>query len=252
MQIEKLVRYPVKGLGPEFVPATQLATGGPMPFDRTYAIAHAATEFDPASPVYLEKHHFLMLMRDPKLAALKTAFDESQQRINIALPDGRTVGCRLDDPDDHQAFVDVLFDYMGNACRGGPPRIVSASDHRFFDMPQDYLSLINLASVSDLGDTIGTELDPIRFRANIYVSGLPAWEEKALVGRELVCGDVRLRVAAEIQRCAATSVNPDNGETDVNVPFSLRKHYDTLDMGLYLEVLEGGTIETGTPLVPER
>ena len=252
MQIESLVRYPVKGLGPEYVAATEVVAGGPMPFDRVYAIAHAVTEFEPESPVYLEKHHFLMLMRNPMLAALKTTFDESQQRMDVALPNGKEISCRLDDGDDQQVFADALFDYMGDACRGGPPRIVCASDHRFFDVPQDYLSLINLASVSELGDTIGRSLDPIRFRANIYVTGLPAWQETGLVGHEFICGEVRLRADAAIQRCAATSVNPDNGEADINIPYSLRKHYDTLNMGLYLEVLEGGVLESGAALVPDR
>ena len=249
MQIEQLVRYPVKGLGPEFVRTTELSAGGAMPFDREYAIAHAATEFDPAHPAYLEKHHFLMLMRNPKLAALDAQFDESRQRVDLTFPDGETIGCRLDDPSDHGALVDALYALIGDKCRGGPPRIVSANDHRFFDVPQNYLSLINIASVENLGSTIGTELDPIRFRANVYVSGLPAWKETEYVGREFVCGDVRLRVAEAIERCAATSVNPDSGEADVNVPFSLRKHFDTLDMGLYLEVLHGGSLAAGATMV---
>ena len=248
MRIERLVRYPIKGLGPDEVAAISVAAGGPMPFDREYAIAHAVTDFDPAAPAYLQKHHFLMLMRNPLLAVLRTSFDETRRHVQVAFPDDTELACRLEDERDRRKLADALGDYLGAECRGGTPNIVSAANHRFFDVPQDYLSLINLASVADLGRSAGAGLDPIRFRANVYVSGLPAWAETGLVGRELVCGDVRLRAAAAIQRCAATSVNPQSGAVDVNVPVALRKGFDTLDMGLYLEVLKGGRLELGASL----
>ncbi len=108
--------------------------------------------------------------------------------------------------------------------------------------------MINLASVAELGDVLNLRLDPIRFRANLYVTGLGAWEETRLVGRDFNCGDVRLRAAAAIERCKATCVNPDTAEVDVNVPFSLRKHFDTLNMGLYLTVVEGGRLEAGAEI----
>lgn len=251
MRIDKLVRYPVKGLGPDLVSATDVVPGGAMPLDREYAIAHAVTDFDPERPVYLRKHNFLMLMRNPLLAALKTSYDEAQRRVEIGIPGGGPVSYRLDDDGDRQSLADALVDFLGKECRGGRPSIVSAAEHRFFDVPENYLSLINLASVDDLGESVEVELDPIRFRANLYVSGLQPWDEERYVGRDFTCGDVRLRAAKAIERCAATSVNPDTGDVDVNVPVALRKGFDTLNMGLYLEVIEGGRIASGDTLVLE-
>lgn len=248
MRIERLVRYPVKGMGPDFVSTTTVIAGGAMPFDREYAIAHAVTEFNPERPVYLRKHNFLMLMRNSRLAALQTTYDEAQRRADVVFPDGTAAGCRLDDEADREALADALAGHLGKECRGGRPKIVSAKDHRFFDVPEKYLSLINLTSVDDLGRFVGSSLDPIRFRANIYVSGMQPWEEVSLVGREFVCGDVRLRATRAIERCAATSVNPQTGEADVNVPVALRKGFDTRNMGLYLEVAKGGTLEVGRAL----
>lgn len=248
MQTERIVRYPVKGLGPDYVDAITLSAGGSMPFDREYALAHAVTEFDPEQPRYLEKHHFLMLMRNPPLGALETCFDEARRGADVLFPDGNRIGCTLDEPDSHKPLLDALAELLGNKCRGGPPTIVSAADHRFFDVPQNNLSLINLESVADLSRVLDVELDPIRFRANIYVEGLAAWEETTLIGRILRCGDIRFRVAEPIKRCAATSVNPDTGDVDVNVPFLLRKHFDTLKMGIYLEVVEGGQLVKGMEL----
>lgn len=248
MKLESLVRFPIKGLGPDMLRSAQVESGGAIRFDREYAIAHGSTDFDPAMPTYLAKHHFLMLMRNPPLASLKTSFQEAERRVRIIFPDGAEIDAQLDDAEDRERVEAALSEFIGEKSRGGPPRIVSARNHRFFDVPQNYLSLINLASISDLEKTIAADLDPIRFRANMYISGLPAWEEATYVGREFICGAVRLRVAKSISRCAATSVNPNTAEVDVNVPLSLRKHYGTLHMGLYLEVVDGGQLETGAAM----
>ena len=47
------------------------------------------------------------------------------------------------------------------------------------------ISFINLASVAAIEDMVGATVDPLRFRANIYVEGWPAWSELDLVGQEL-------------------------------------------------------------------
>lgn len=248
MKIERLVRYPVKGLSPEYLECVDVETGGSIPYDRVFAIAHGETEFDTASPAYLRKQHFLMLMKNPRLAAMRTRFLGESGQLSVTLPDGRAFDGSLRDASDCLRFEALLADYVGEESRGGPPRVVSADGHRFFDMPDPLLSLINLESVAELGRTLGTELDPIRFRGNIYVSGLGAWEEKALVGSTIECGGLQFRVVQEISRCKATCVNPATAEVDVNVPFELRRYYDTHDMGLYLAVVRGGRLWAGQDL----
>jgi uncharacterized protein YcbX len=245
MKLEQIIRYPVKGLGPDYANSTEVEVGGALPFDRQYAIALAATQFDAAAPEYLGKRNFLMLMKNPSLAALNTRFDEESRLITVSFPDGPDLSTRLDDPAEREQLETRLGQFVGEEASDGRPGIVSAQDHRFFDVPENYLSLINLESVKDLGNTVNAEIDPVRFRGNLHISGLAAWEEATLVGREFTCGDVRLRAASAIERCAATSVNPDTAERDLHVPMLLRKHYSTRDMGLYLEVIEGGCLETG-------
>lgn len=248
VKVEQLVRYPVKGLGPEYLECVEVEKGGSIPYDRVFAIAHGATEFDAASPAYLRKQHFLMLMSNPRLAAMRTTFLGESGQLSATLPDGRTFDGCLRDERDRRRLEELLADYIGEESRGGLPRIVSADGHRFFDMPNELLSLINLESVAQLGRAVGAELDPIRFRGNVYVSGLGAWEEKRLVGSTIECGDLEFRVVQEISRCRATCVNPTTAEVDVDVPFELRRKYDTLNMGLYLSVVRGGTICAGQDL----
>ena len=76
-RIQAIYRYPVKGLSAEQLPRTALTTGDTVPGDRLYAIENGPSGFDPAMPSYLAKQHFLMLMRNERLARLRSTFDHS-------------------------------------------------------------------------------------------------------------------------------------------------------------------------------
>src|SRR6202008_4747210 len=98
----------------------------------------------------------------------------------------------------------------------GKLRVLSAPGHRFMDHPQGYISVINLASVRALGWAVGAEVDPLRFRANVYVDGLPAWaEDDLVVGAMAQLGAARLKMFKPIVRCIATHANPDTGVRDI-------------------------------------
>jgi hypothetical protein len=81
--IHSIYRYPVKGLSPEALPRIALAPGETVPGDRLYAIENGPSGFDPSAPAYLSKQHFLMLMKNERLAALRTAFDQASHVLRI-------------------------------------------------------------------------------------------------------------------------------------------------------------------------
>jgi uncharacterized protein YcbX len=89
-RIQAIYRYPVKGLSAEQLPRTALTTGDTVPGDRLYAIENGPSGFDPAMPSYLAKQHFLMLMRNERLAKLRTIFDHTSQTLSLAR-EGRQV-----------------------------------------------------------------------------------------------------------------------------------------------------------------
>jgi hypothetical protein len=120
----------------------------------------------------------------------------------------------------------------------------------FTDNATKYVSLINLASVADLERRLGHPVDPIRFRANLYVAGLPAWREFDWLGRELGAGDIVFQVAERIDRCAATNVDPASGVRDLNLPLTLRKTFGHIDCGVLLRVIRGGDLEVGQAIAP--
>ena len=91
----------------------------------------------------------------------------------------------------------------------GPPKVLESPGHSFSDVARKVVSIINLASVRAIENMVGAPVHPLRFRANLYVEGWPAWHEFDLLDRTLAIGDVRLKVVKRIVRCAAVNVDPD-------------------------------------------
>jgi hypothetical protein len=151
---------------------------------------------------------------------------------------------RLGEPVGRQIIEQFLAAYMKDSLRG-PPRIVSAPGFSFSDVPAKVVSVINLASVRDLERVVGQPVDPLRFRANVYVDGLSPWAEKAWVGRKLALGEVEAEVVKAIMRCAAINVNPKSAERDMNLLRALEAAFGENACGVYLAVRKGGRISEG-------
>jgi len=127
----------------------------------------------------------------------------------------------------------------------GPPKVLHAEGHSFSDVAAKVVSIINLASVAAIETVVGVPVHPLRFRANLYVEGWPAWHEFSLLGEEIAIGDARLKVVKRIVRCAATNVDPDTGSRDLAIPATLMKTFDHADCGIYAQVIAAGDISVG-------
>lgn len=247
--IAAIHRYPVKGLSFQPLVRVEVKAGQMLPQDRVYALALGSTQFDPVHPEWMPKTNFLMLQRDEKLAALQTEFDPETQTLAVHRGGRQVARGRLDDPMGRAVIEQFFAAYMGEAARG-QPRVVSAAGHNFSDVNRKVVSLINLASVKDLERITGQPVDPVRFRGNLLLDGLPAWAEFGWIDREFKIGTVPMRVVKRIQRCAATSVNPETAKRDINVVQSLVRGFGHPDCGIYAEVLADGTIDRGAELTP--
>ena len=82
-RIADLYRYPVKGLSPEPLPSVSVQPGQTFPVDRRYAIENGPSGFDPAAPAWLAKSHYLMLMRNERLAELRTHYEDHSHILTI-------------------------------------------------------------------------------------------------------------------------------------------------------------------------
>jgi hypothetical protein len=243
-RIAGLYRYPVKGLTPEPLQSVSLAPGGTFPHDRAYAIENGPSGFDPAAPRHLPKQHFLMLMRNERLAALDARFDDATSTLTIRRDGDLAVSASLATAEGRQA-VEAFFDDFARDELRGPAKVLHVPGFSFSDVAARVVSVINLESVRDLGARLGVEVNPLRFRGNVLVEGLPAWAELDLVGRRVRVGGVVLEGFDRIVRCAATNVDPVTAERDLAIPRSLLALYGHGDCGTYFRVVEGGEMRVG-------
>ncbi|MEM7710235.1 MAG: MOSC domain-containing protein [Pseudomonadota bacterium] len=247
--ITAIRRFPVKGMTAEPLDAVTLAPGEGLPGDRAWGFLRAGHVFE-GRP--LQKDRFVVLQNEAGMARLATRL-VGTDRLIIADGD-REQTFDLAAAADRNAAAAFVADRLGLPDR---PTLIDAGDGRFTDVAvvspalMNAVSILSRASVDDLAAAAGVAVDPRRFRMNVEVEGWPPWAELETVDRTLTLGTMRLRVLLRTRRCAATEVDPDTATRDLNVPVMLRRQRGHLDMGIYAEVIEGGTLRVGDRAVFE-
>jgi uncharacterized protein YcbX len=250
-QVESLYRYPVKGLSPEPLRRVALQVGETFPADRRYAIENGASGFDPRAPSWLPKSCFLMLMRNERLAELRAHFEDRTNLLTIRKGGHVAAQGNLETAEGRAAIEQFFVANFAGDLKGAP-KILSSAGHSFSDVARKVVSIINLASVAAIENIVGRPVHPLRFRANMYVEGWPAWREFELIEKTLVIGDARLKVVKTITRCAAVNVDPESAARDLEIPRALMRRLGHDDCGIYAEVIAGGAIAVGDAITAEQ
>jgi uncharacterized protein YcbX len=125
-----------------------------------------------------------------------------------------------------------------------PSAIYELPCRGFTDTPYASISLNNHSSNRALGQILGVELSPLRWRGNLWFEGLAPWEEFDWIGKNLRIGTVELFVEERIERCLATTANPVSGIRDVDTLKALnsRGHQD---FGVYAIIKKAGILALG-------
>lgn len=256
MRVEHLYRYPVKGLTAESLEEVELSPGETIPHDRRFALAQGDAPFDEAAPRFLPKQNFACMMKNGKVVLVRAAFDPRAEALSLIAEGHPPLSAPTGTAEGKAALGEWLIRFLGDEARTGVaedgtprlPRFTNVPGHAFTDQVKKGASLINLASLAALEKAIGRRLDPLRFRANIYFSGLPAWAEHDWVGGEVLLGGARLSVFKRTRRCPATQVDLETGERDCDVPKLLQEHFGHMDLGVHATVAEGGRVAVGDAL----
>jgi uncharacterized protein YcbX len=107
------------------------------------------------------------------------------------------------------------------------------------------ISLINNQSIKDFKNKINQEIETQRFRGNIFVDGIEAWEERSWIGKIIKINNISFKVEKNIPRCVAINLKPNTDDNSLNLLQSLKKTYNHFDMGVYLTALDDGPINIG-------
>ena len=250
-RITGIYRYPVKGLTPEPLPRVELKVGETLRSDRRYAIENGPSGFDPSAPKWLAKPHFLMLQRDEWLAPLRAHFDDDSHVLTLRRDGAMVAQGDLETVAGRAAIESYFADRHAGQIKG-PPKVLVSPGHSFSDVPRKVVSIINLASLRAIEQMVQAPVHPLRFRANLYVEGWPAWHEFDLVDRIITIGSARATVVKRITRCAAVNVDPDTGVRDLSIPNALMQRLGHNECGIYAEIIDDGSVALGDTIAAEQ
>ena len=247
--VASIYRHPVKGLTPEPMNAVTLEAGAYFPHDREYAIEVGPSGFDPEAPAHISKQRFTVLARFPSLARIKTRLDDASGAFHLGDAHGFGIETRLDTDEGRGAIERFLQAYLGEDAPGKLRVLKSPQGYRFMDHPKGHVSVMNLASVREVARVVGQDVDPLRFRANVYVDGLKPWaEDEWVAGAKVKLGGSELAVFKRIVRCVATHVNLETGERDIDMVGQLRENFGRDTLGHYFAVTRTGEVTLGAEL----
>lgn len=239
-RVAHLVRHPIKSAGYEPVATVALTPGAAFPFDRIWAVAHAAARL--TQPVtWAPKLQFLRGWGSADLMAVACQSDPEAGQVMLRHPRRPTASFRPDDPADAARLIDWLRP-LWPENRPEPAQVIRVPGQALTDQDQPLVSINSLSSLADLSARMGQDLSIHRFRGNIWVDGWAPWAELALVGQEITIGSARLRVEEPIGRCRATGANPVTGRQDADTMGALEAGYGHTDFGVFARVIRGGDV----------
>jgi uncharacterized protein len=243
--LSDIYRYPVKSLCPEHLDSVDLHPDEGLSGDRLYALAPASAPIDGTTSPWIEKTHFVVLVKHEKLAALETEFDNQTQTLTIRRGGRQVARGNLGQSIGRTMIEEFFTAYMGEKVNGRIRVIKAADGHSLEDQSKRSVSIINLATVRDIERVAGRALDPMRFRGNFYIDTEEPWQEFNWIDQQISIGGATLKITARTGRCAATHVNPETAERDINLLKFLQQGFSHTDCGVFAEVITGGKVAVG-------
>jgi uncharacterized protein YcbX len=225
-KVASIHRYPVKSMAGEVVERSWLTESG-LHGDRLYAFESSGA---PAGMLRLTGRERREMLR------YQPVF-RSDGRVEVRVPTGE------------QVLVDsteMLANLTTHISEGSQFMLTKASTPQTDVRP---LSLISMQTIRQLSAELGKEIDPRRFRANLYldVRGEP-FSEDSLVGRRLRIGSMATILIGERDpRCRFITYDPE-APMAADPLFDLMKLLDRdhqCRAGVYATVDQPGPIQAG-------
>ena len=257
-KVVALYRYPVKGFTPECCERITVLPGGRVAGDRV--LNFRFNDAPVADTAWCRKYHGVVLANTPALARLNVTFDDHKQRLRIAHENHLLADDTLDEAG-RQRLVDAITGYVlsleENPLKGQPSRLPlklvgDGVTPRYQDNEGGQVSLLGRDSLGALAKAWAVPaVDERRFRHNIVIGGVAAWEEQAWIGGKLRIGGVTFDVAKPETRCLATHANPATGERDLDVMQTLVRAFKQQQptFGVGMLSVAGGEIRVGDTVV---
>ncbi len=245
MKIKNLYFSPVKSLSFNNVDTLEVIKFIGIKNDRIFAFTNNLTfrdiELIKNKPFKRVIYKFLSLKKYPELNEYNFSLEDNY--LILEFENNIILKTDIDNQDQVKILCNKLEEILPNINN---INLLKDSKNPFFDtMPNKSISLINLNSIKDFENLSNHQVEHERFRGNIYVENLDKWEERKLVGKVLSINDIKFKVVKEIPRCSATNIKPKTSDINLNIPLNLKKIYNHINLGIYLDPLNDGKINNG-------
>lgn len=254
-RIDQIWRHPIKGVGAERLDSTRIAEDRPLPLDRAWAVLQEGGEDGDG---WRSCRNFVRGAKGASLMAITAVVEMASQTLGpsdgTVMVTAPTTRIRLSHPNRPDILIDPgrdsdrLVEWLKPIYperRMAPAKLIRAPAQGMTDAPYASISILNVASLRALSQKVGMDLDPRRFRGNLWVEGWAPWEEFDMVGKTLSIGGIEFEVVERITRCRATEANPETGRPDAEVLTTLEGSWDHQDFGVYAMAKGRGTISVG-------
>ena len=222
-----LWRYPVKSMAGEPLDAAHVSWHG-IDGDRRWAFVR---------PGAVQSGFPWLTLRDrPDLNAYVPSFaDPDRPDISptrVTTPSG--------------ADYDVVDPALGAELHPDGAQVIRQQRGVFDAFP---LSLITTQTLARLGEMVGRELGPERFRPNLLIEATgKAFAEDDWVGCALRIGGLTTRVDKRDGRCVVITIDPVTAERDPTILRAVATHRQGC-LGVYGSTVEPGHVAVGDPVV---
>lgn len=239
MDVDGIWRHPIKSHGREALASVSLRAGESMPWDRLWAVAHAAAKAQPG--IWAPCANFSRVSKAPELMAITAALNEATGLLTLSHPKCPDLTF---DPD---ANPDALIAWVAPLVpqdRALPDHIMRLDKRGYTDSDFPSVTLCNHASHRAVETQMGQNLSIDRWRGNIWFNSDAPWVEFDWIDREVQVGDAILRPRERTDRCLATTSNPETGTRDADTLTAL-KSFGHQDFSVRCEVLQSGDVRIG-------
>jgi uncharacterized protein YcbX len=190
----------------------------------------------------------LTLKNSPSLNKYNFLFDKD--RLTLTQNDNQILTINSEESSEYELLSNKILELEKSLQK--PLFLMKNKEVPFFDTSisnktilTHSISLINIKSIEDFGNKTSQEIETQRFRGNIYIDGIEAWEERNWIGKIIKINEISFKVEKNIPRCVAINLKPNTDDNSSNLLQSLKKSYNHFDMGIYLTALGDGKIDIG-------
>ena len=150
-------------------------------------------------------------------------------KLILTQNDSEILTINIDETSEYELLSNKILELESSLQK--PISLMKNTDIPFFDTSisnktvlTHSISLINNQSIEDFKNKTNQEIETQRFRGNLYVDGVDAWEERNWIGNIIKINNISFKVEKNIPRCVAINLKPNTDDNSLNLLQSLKKN----------------------------